>query len=107
MTPPLSTRLRVRPEPVRVGDAGGPSLVFRVQSLDGWDAVRVEAAAGTSVRAAKVAALHALEPGADVDAYVVKHKGHEVRDESAAVESVGVRDGSILSVALRRRRPVR
>lgn len=107
MTAPLTTRLRVRPDAVTLGAAGTLRLVFRVQSLDGWDAVRVEAPATTSVREVKVAALAALEPGAPVDAYVVKHKGHEVADEAQAVEAVGVRDGSILSVASRRRRPVR
>lgn len=107
MTPPLSTRLRVRPEAVVLEGSGAPRTVFRVQSLDGWDAVRVEAPAETSVRAVKVAALAALEPGAAVDLYVVKHKGHEVTDEAQAIEAVGVRDGSILSVASRRRRPVR
>jgi len=107
VTPPLTTRLRVRPDPVVVGGPGSPALVFRVQSLDGWDAVRVEAPAVTSVREVKVAALAALEPGAEPDQFVVKHRGHEVTDEAQAVSAVGVRDGSILSVALRRRRPVR
>lgn len=107
MTPPLTTRLRVRPDPVVLGAPGTSRLAFRVQSLDGWDAVRVEAPGATSVREAKVAALAALEPGAEPDLFVVKHRGHEVTDEAQAVSAVGVRDGSILSVASRRRRPVR
>jgi hypothetical protein len=107
VTPPLSTRLRVRPTPVLVGPADASRVVFRVQSLDGWDAVRVEAPAGTSVREVKVASLAALEPGAAPDLFVVKHKGHEVIDEALGLDAVGVRDGSILSVAARRRRPVR
>jgi hypothetical protein len=92
---------------VVLGAAESERVVFRVQSLDDWDAVQVQAPSASSVREVKVAALRALHGATDPDAWVVKHKGHEVPDESLAIADAGVRAGSILSVAMRRRRPVR
>jgi hypothetical protein len=104
---PLSATLRVQPDVIVLAPSDAARVVFRVQSLDDWDAVQVQASAATSVREVKVAALGRLNARAVADDWVVKHKGHEVRDESQSLESAGVRHGSILSVAVRRRRAVR
>lgn len=103
---PLSTTLRTGGAPLVLGEA--PRIVFRVQSLDAWETLRVEAPASTTVSAVKDAALLRLEgKAAQVATFVVKHRGVEVTDESATLDAVGVRDGSILSVSRRRRRAVR
>lgn len=104
---PLSATLRVQPEAVLLGSAESSRVVFRVQSLDDWDAVQVQAPASTSVREVKVAALARLNARAVADDWAVKHKGHLVADEAQSLDAAGVRAGSILSVAVRRRRAVR
>lgn len=107
MSAPLSTALRARPDTLVVTPGDGARLVFRVQSLDDWDTVRVDAPADAAVATVVASALAVLDPRAALGEMVVKHRGHEVTDPSASLQAVGVRDGSILSVAARRRRPVR
>lgn len=105
---PFTTTLRTHGDGVRIGDDATPRLRFRVQWLDGWDAVRVEAPPETAVAEVKGRALAALAgAGADPAAFEVKLRGHEVADEGQSLAAAGVRDGSTLSVAYRRRRPVR
>jgi len=86
----------------------GPVLRLRVQLAALWDAVRVDAAGSESVRAVKLNALHLLSPGALFpDDFQVKLGGVEILDESVTLADAGVRDGSVLLVSHRHRRPVR
>ncbi len=83
-------------------------LHIRVQVMDLWDSVRVDSPRTETVLSVKRAALAALYPdGADPDDLVVRLHGYEILDEAQSLSDVGVRDGSILLLVARRRRPVR
>jgi hypothetical protein len=101
--------LRVRPEVLRLVPTDALSVMtMRVQAAEVWDAVRVEAAPTTRVREVKQAAMAALLPDMDdVEAFVVKLHGIEIRDESVTLEAAGVQDASTLFLMGRRRRAVR
>ena len=107
--PPFVSRLRARPEALRLGAADAPVLwAVRVQVAEVWDAVRVIAPPDEPALGVKVAALEALYPDAAYhDDFVMKLGGAEVLDENASLEEVGARDGSIFLVEFRRRRAVR
>lgn len=105
-TAPLVSRLRSRPDAIRIGE-GAQVMSVRVQVPEVWDVVRVEAAADVSVAEVKLRALEVLVSDAIAADYVVKLRGFEVLDESATLEAVGAMDGSTFLVAFRRRRPVR
>lgn len=105
---PFTTSLRTGGDPLVLSPGVEPRIAFRVQLLDLWDAVAVEAPLGESLLAVKVAALQALDPSAGHhDDLVVKLRGIALFDEGRTLEECGVTNGSILSVAHRRRRPVR
>ena len=107
---PWVAALRARPGTLVAGDASaaGPRWTVRVEVPEVWDTVRVSAPPAEPVLAVKVLALAALMPDAAFhDDFVVKLNGAEVRDENAALERAGARDGSIFVVTARRRRPVR
>jgi hypothetical protein len=106
------TSLRTRPGLVRVGSdspsTGGPVMTIRVEMPEVWDAVRVETQAAVPVRMVKDQALRVLYPDAAFpEAFVMKLRGFEIRDESVSVADAGARDGSIFLLTYRRRRPVR
>lgn len=83
-------------------------LHIRVQVMDLWDSVRVDAPPTETVLSVKRTALAALYPdGADPDELVVRLHGYEILDEAQSLAAAGVRDGSILLLVARRRRPVR
>jgi hypothetical protein len=93
---------------IRAGTGSGESIVIRAQLLDAWDAVRIETTSDSTVREAKDAAVHALDPTSSPDDdYVVKVGGFEVLDESATLEDIGATTGTILAIGHRFRRPVR
>lgn len=99
--------LRTRREPIIVGDQAGTMLKLRAQVLEAWDAVRIDANSAEPVQAVKVRALEELYPDSyAVDEFVVKLHGFEILDESISLAAAGVKDGSILLIADRRRRPV-
>jgi hypothetical protein len=105
---PFVATLRSRPTIVRIGTGAEPHITIRVQVPEVWDVVRIEAPSSTSVRTIKTQALEVLYPDAgDPDALVMKLNGAEVRDESAAIEDVGAKDGSTFLLTFRRRRPVK
>jgi hypothetical protein len=107
LSAPYPTALRARREPIVLGDASGTVLRIRAQVLEAWDAVRVDANALETVRAVKLRALEALYPESfSPDEFVVKLHGFEVLDETVSLADAGVKDGSILLIADRRRRPV-
>jgi hypothetical protein len=107
---PWVARVRARPGTLVVGDAPADAArwTVRVEVPEVWDTVRVSVPPGEPVLSVKVMALAALMPDAAFhDDFVVKLNGAEVRDENAALERAGARDGSIFLVTARRRRPVR
>ena len=100
--------LRARGQALQVGTARAGALTLRVQVPEVWDAVRITASGGESVRAVKRVAAAALLPEeANLDELVVKLNGFEVLDENASLADTGVRDGSTLLVTHRRRRPIK
>ena len=100
--------LRARPGTIVLAPDGSPRVTLRVQSLEAYDAIRVEAPAHAPVVSVKVAALAALDPAAVFhDEFVVKHRGVEILDETLGLSAAGIPDGAIISVSHRRRRPVR
>jgi hypothetical protein len=99
--------LRSRPGTISVGDGLGERVTVRVQLLEAWDAVLIDASPDAAVVAVKVAALAALDPTADFhEAFVVKHMGVEVRDESMGLAQAGIPPHATISLSLRRRHPV-
>lgn len=107
MTTPFVAGLRARPEHVRLGRVDEHSLTVRVEIPELWDVVRIDVPPEESALAVKVAALAALDPGADHRAYVLKLRGWEVLDEHESLARLGVVNGSIFLLTHRRRRPVR
>jgi hypothetical protein len=107
-TTPFVATLRARPEVIRLGQPGEPTITVRVQMPEVWDTVRVEVPPREPVRAVKVRALEVLDPEAEFhEELVLKFRGFEVLDESASVAETGAVDGSIYLLTYRRRRPVR
>jgi len=75
--------------------------------LEAWDAVRIDANPAEPVSALKLCALEKLFPDSHSAAdFVVKLHGFEILDESISLADAGAKDGSILLIADRRRRPV-
>jgi hypothetical protein len=108
VTAPFVTELRTTDDVVRVGGGNGAVLHLRVQSADLWNTLRVDASGSTTVREVKNAALdHFFPLGYDSNEIVAKLRGFEILDEERTLESAGVKDGSTLLLAKRRRRPVR
>ena len=106
---PFTASLRTPDETIRLGgDPTTPTIALRVQSNEIWDAVLFEVPLDEPVISVKLAALEALVPKArHPEEYVLKLHGFEVLDEQATLSAIGVRDGSILLLTSRRRRPVR
>ena len=100
--------LRTHGDPIVLAPGATPRTTVRVQLLEAWDAVLVDAPVNEPVLAVKVAALAVLDPTADFhDDFVVKHRGVEVRDESCGLADAGIPLHATLSISHRRRRPVR
>ncbi len=99
--------LRARQEPLVVGEKTDSMFLIRAQVLEAWDAIRIDANPSQPVRAVKLRALEELYPEApSADEFVVKLHGFEVLDENVSLADAGVKNGSILLIADRRRRPV-
>lgn len=108
MTAPFVSELRVTDDVIVVRDGDGAVLRLRVQAADLWDTLRVDAPESASVASVKAAALQAFYPnGAAASDFVVKLRGFEILDENATLAASGVKDGSTLLIAWRKRRPVR
>jgi hypothetical protein len=104
--------LRARPGVLRLtGDSpvsAAPVMTIRVEMPEVWDTVRVETPAAMPIRTVKDRVLRSLYPDAAFpEAFVMKLRGFEIRDESASVADAGARNGSIFLLTYRRRRPVR
>lgn len=101
------TALRARRGPVVVGAKSAVMLRLRAQVLEAWDAIRIDASPAEPVRTVKLRALEELYPESyTADDFVVKLHGFEILDETVSLAGAGVKDGSILLIADRRRRPV-
>jgi len=109
MTPvPFVTSLRTNGDVIRLASGDEPVLHLRVQMAELWDSVRVDASPTEPVISVKRAAVDAMYPdGADTDDLVVRLHGFEILDEQRSLADAGVRDGSILLLVGRRRKPVR
>ena len=107
MTAPFVSELRVAPEVISV-DGDGAVMHLRVQAAELWDALRIDAPASATVASVKTAALEKFFPsGVNADEFVAKLRGFEILDEGDSIESAGIRDGSTILLARRRRRPVK
>ena len=105
---PFVTGLRTNGDVISLASGDEPVLHIRVQVADLWDSVRVDAPPTESIASAKKAALEALYPaGSDSDEWVVRLHGFEILDEESSLSDAGVRNGSIILLVSRRRRPVR
>jgi len=105
---PFVTTLRTNGEVVGLGSGDEPLLHIRVQSADLWDSIRVDAPNSEPVISVKRAALDSLYPRhASPDEWVVRLHGFEILDEERSLADAGVKEGSILLLVSRRRRPVR
>lgn len=105
---PFVTQLRARPETIRMGADGEQTITIRVEMQAVWDAVRIAAPATTTVEAVKKRALEALFPQAQYhEDFVAKLSGWELLNEHESLAAAGVKDGSILLLMHRRRRPLR
>ena len=91
-----------------LGSGEQPILHLRVQAAELWDAIRIDAPASQSVAAVRDAALVAFYPNGAIPAeFIVKLRGFEILDEAESLVASGIRDGSTLLLARRRRRPVK
>jgi hypothetical protein len=103
----FTTRLRVARE-VRLAPADAEVLSFRVQASDIWETVRVVASPAAKLSEVKDRLVAEIFPDADLtDDFVLKLHGWEMLDLHSSIADAGVKNGSIILLAHRRRRPVR
>lgn len=108
MKQPFVTSLRAAPGTLTLGDGSQSRITLRVQGVDTWDSLRIEAPPSESVLAVKLRALEAVYPNAEYhEDYAMKLGGIEVLDEEESLSEAGARDGSIFLLMHRRRRPVK
>jgi len=108
MSVPFVTDLRTTDDTIVIGGGNGGVLHLRVQSAELWDTLRVDAAESVPVADVKNAALEKFFPdGVPPREFVVKVRGFEILDENESLGAAGVRNGSTLLLARRRRRPVK
>jgi hypothetical protein len=108
MTAPFVTELRARDDVIVLAGGDGATMHLRVQVAELWDAIRIDAPASSPFDAVKKAALSAFYPsGAEADDYVGKVRGFEILHERENLANCGIRDGSTILLASRRRRPVK
>jgi len=92
---------------IELAPTGAGSVTFRIESAELLDAVRVTARPSTPVAEVKQRALLQFFPNDAPHEYVLKFRGWEVLDENASLADVGITDGSIILLAIRRRQAVR
>ena len=108
MTAPFVTEIRTADDVIRVGGGNGAVMHLRVQVAELWDTVRVDAPGLTSLAEVKNAALAAFFPTrVQASEFVAKLRGFEILNEDDTLGQCGVRDGSTILLARRRRRPVK
>lgn len=82
-------------------------LPLRIMVQDAWDEVSLDLPPTTSLADAKRRALQAAQVRGDPNAYLLKFRGAELRDESRSLAEAGLVPNAALIVLSRRRRPVR
>lgn len=82
-------------------------LPLRIMVQDAWDEVSLDLPSTTSLADAKRRALQAAQVRGDPNAYLLKFRGAELRDESRSLAEAGLVPNAALIVLSRRRRPVR
>ncbi|HEU4989591.1 MAG TPA: hypothetical protein VFT41_07415 [Gemmatimonadaceae bacterium] len=108
MTAPFTTQLRARRGTIHLGAEDGAAITIRVEMPAVWDTVRVRTSPAEPVEALKKRALEALFPQAQFhEDFVMKLAGWEILNEHESLAAAGVKDGSILLLLHRRRRPLR
>ena len=106
--PLFVNQLRTPAAAIVLAPDGADAITFRVQLLEAWDAVKVQAEPSTSVAVVKAHALVALAPDVPQPGDVVtKLGGFEIRDEARSLVDAGVKDGSTLLLHFRRRQPLK
>lgn len=81
-----------------------PRRHVRVMVHDVWDTVAADWPADTAMVAIKTAALTTTRVTAPPEAFGVKFRGAEVRDEGRSLAELGIPDDAHLIVLRRRRR---
>ena len=105
---PFATQLRARPDTIRLGMHDQPTVTIRVEMPAVWDTVRLQAPPTDTVETVKKRALEALFPQAQYhEDFVMKLAGWEILNEHESLAAAGVKDGAILLLMHRRRRPLR
>lgn len=108
MSAGVTLPFRARGTALALGADDASAITVRVQLPELWETIAVRCGGAVSVAALKAAALEAfgqrLHPAHE---YVMKLRGHEVRDEAATMAGAGARDGSTFLLTYRHRRPVR
>jgi hypothetical protein len=105
---PFVTNLRARRATIRMGAEGEQTITIRVEMQAVWDVVRIEVPPSETVEAVKQRALAALFPQAKYhEDFVAKLHGWEILNEHESLSAAGVKDGSILLLMHRHRRPLR
>ncbi len=108
MSAPFTTQLRARRDTIRLGMHDEPTITIRVEMPAVWDVVRLEAPPADTVETVKTRALEALYPQARYhEDFVMKLAGWEILNEHESLAAAGVKDGTILLLMHRRRRPLR
>ena len=105
---PFVTNLRARRATIRMGAEGEQTITIRVEMQAVWDVVRIEVPPSETVEVVKQRALAALFPQARYhEDFVAKLNGWEILNEHESLAAAGVKDGSILLLMHRHRRPLR
>jgi hypothetical protein len=105
---PFVTSLRARRDTIRMGAEGDATITIRVEMQAVWDAIRVEAPPGMTVEELKIHVLSALFPQAAFhEDFVIKLHGWEILNEHESLSAAGIKNGSILLLMHRHRRPLR
>lgn len=108
MSTAVVSQLRSNRAPIMLAQPGPGVVTMRVQSAEMWDAVRVVARPDTGVSELKQRVVADFYPGHEFpDDFVLKLGGWEILDERQSLATAGIRDGAIVLLAFRRRRPVR
>ena len=108
MTAPFVSEIRTADDVIQVGSGNGSVLHVRVQVAELWDTIRIDASGLTTLAEVKNAALAEFFPTrVQSSEFVAKLRGFEILNENDTLEQCGVRDGSTILLARRRRRPVK
>lgn len=105
---PFVAQLRAGADTIRLGALDAPAITIRVEMPAVWNVVRIVTPDTETVEAIKQCTLDELFPKAEFhEDFVIKLDGWEILNEHETLAEAGVRNGSILLLMHRRRRPLR